>query len=72
MENKINELNCWIAVLILMLFWFIIYSCVQVNKLNRRIDTTQQLVMDYQCPVATGDKKSIWWDPRNQMILRLY
>lgn len=57
MENKINELNCWIAVLILMLFWFIIYSCVQVNKLNRRIDTTQQLVMDYQCPVATGDKK---------------
>ena len=57
MENKINELNCWVAVLILMLFWFIVYSCVQVNKLNRRIDTTQQLVMDYQCPVATGDKK---------------
>ena len=57
MGNKINELNCWIAVLILMLFWFIIYSCVQVNKLNRRIDTTQQLIMDYQCPVVTGDNK---------------
>ena len=56
MENKINELNCWVVVLILMLFWFIIYSWVQVNKLNKRIDTTQQLVMeiDNDCPVITG------------------
>lgn len=55
MENKINELNCWVAVLILMLFWFIIYSCIQINKLNKRIDTTQQLVMeiDDDWPVTT-------------------
>lgn len=57
MENKINELNCWIAVLILMLFWFIIYSCIQVNKLNKRIDTTQQLIMESQCPMTADAQK---------------
>ena len=70
MENKINELNCWIAVLILMLFWFIIYSCVQINKLNKRIDTTQQLVMelDDACPVVTDQQMRAQIDATNRKV----
>lgn len=57
MEKELNKINLWIAVLLLVLFWFVIYSCVQVNKLNRRIDTTQQLVMESQCPVTFDTQK---------------
>jgi len=55
MENKINELNCWVAILILMVAWLIIYCCVQMHNLNHRIDTTQQLIMeiDDDWPVTT-------------------
>ena len=55
MENKINELSLSIALLILMVAWLIIYCCVQIHKLNDRIDTTQQLIMeiDDDWPVST-------------------
>lgn len=55
MENKINELNLSIAILILMVTWLIIYCCVQMHNINKRIDTTQQLVMeiDDDWPVTT-------------------
>ena len=57
-KSQCQEVLMYLALIMILLIWFLIYSCVMISRFNSRIDTTQQLIMelDDACPVVTDQQ----------------
>ena len=56
-KNQAQNLILYATVILWLLVASVIYLAVSITKINRRIDTTQQLIMESQCPVALDNQK---------------